>query len=180
MITRDTLQAFDLYLIKKDLTFDGVIIGGAALILLGLIERATQDVDCLDPTLPESIKRASIEFAKSSGSGLKEDLFNNGPESLKHDLSPTWKADLQTLYEGTSLRLYTLGRLDLLRSKLYAYCDRQQDLQDCLALKPSLEELQEIRPWLIERDANPLWPDHVEASLSYLAKELGHVYEAQR
>ncbi len=78
------------------------------------------------------------------------------------------------------MKLRTLGRLDLLRTKLYAYCDRQQDLQDCLALKPTASELRSLYPWLRERDLNELWPDHVRRSLAAIATELDYELELER
>ena len=64
-----------------------------------------------------------------------------------------------------ALHVFSLGREDLLRSKLYAYLDRGIDLDDIQALKPSHEEIESILPWLTERDANPDWPDYVERSM---------------
>lgn len=174
MFSREILTDFDAYLQDQGLTFEGVIIGGAALILLGLVKRATQDMDCLDPTIPEDIKQASVAFAKTAK--LKAGWFNNGPESLKRDLPTGWEGKIQLLFQGRSIRLYTLGRLDLLRSKVYAFCDRQQDRDDCLALRPTLHELREIYPWVLERDANPLWPEHVTTSFGLLSKELGYEF----
>lgn len=175
MFSPDILRDFDSYLEDRGLSFEGVIIGGAALILLGLVNRVTQDVDFLDPTIPEDVKQASVAFARKAK--LKPGWFNNGPESLKRDLPAGWEEKLQPLFQGRSLRLYTLGRLDLLRSKVYAFCDRQQDREDCLALRPTLDELREIYPWVLERDANPLWPEHVTASLRLLSKELGYDFK---
>ena len=89
------------------------------------------------------------------------------------------KAGLIALYKGKALNLLTLGRMDLLCSKLYAYCDRQQDLADCLALKPNPRELGQCLPWLLQRDANPLWPDHVRVSLNQLKEVLGYEHGSE-
>jgi hypothetical protein len=166
------IEQFDLYLDERGLVFEATIIGGAALIVLGIINRATKDLDCLDPSIPDEIKQAAKDFSKPAG--LDPDWLNNGQEALKDDLPGAWRDRLQPLYIGSALKLYTLGRIDLLRSKLFAYCDRQQDFNDCIALNPSIEELDEIIPWLKERDSNPLWPDHVDTSLEFLMKELGN------
>jgi hypothetical protein len=68
----------------------------------------------------------------------------------------------------------TLGRIDLLRAKIFAFCDRQQDFKDCVALKPTAKELRIVYPWLKERDLNELWPEHARTSLLAIAKELGY------
>ena len=173
---RDVLAAFDQFLEKEDLTFTATVIGATALLVMGVIDRATVDVDCLAPTIPDSIRKASQKFArhyKGLDAPLMEDWLNNGPESLSRDLPSGWEQRVVPLFQGKRLQLTTLGRSDLLRSKLYAFCDRQQDLEDCLALKPSLQELKECAPWLEKLDANPQWPAHVQRSLRLLGERLG-------
>jgi hypothetical protein len=76
---------------------------------------------------------------------------------------------------GRSLTLRSLGRLDLLTSKVFALCERGLDLKDCLALAPTNSELEAISGWLSERDANPDWPAHVRETLDDLRRRLGHV-----
>ena len=71
------------------------------------------------------------------------------------------------------LELTTLGRADLLKTKLFALCDRGTDLGDCVALAPTPEELEEAGPWLAERDAHPGWRDHVRLTLEELRGRLG-------
>jgi hypothetical protein len=177
----EVVKAFDEYLGKKGCTFQATIIGGSALLLMGVIERATQDVDCLSPKVPKNIKEISVEFARWYSSQhktpLQPDWLNNGPESLLRDLPGHWQEHIQPIYQGKHLTFYTLGREDLLLAKLFAYCDRQQDLQDCIALKPSLEELKKAYTWLVKRDVNPQWPDHVMQSLKILAEKLGYEFK---
>ncbi len=171
------IVSFDQFLEREQLDFSGTIIGAAALIVLGVVSRATTDVDCLTPRIPESIKDASRRFAKQyqgPESPLEENWLNNGPETLIRDLPAGWEDRTVPLFSGRALQLRTLGRLDLLRSKLYAFCDRQQDLEDCVALQPTREEILECLPWLEERDAHPMWPTHVRNSIAILSKRLGH------
>jgi hypothetical protein len=173
MFQKSVIKGFDEYLSDRGLTFQCVVIGGGALLLAGIIDRPTKDLDCLDPEIPEEILEAARTFAASRPE-LWEHWLNNGPRSLIRDLPPDWSDHLETIFSGKSLTLLTLGRLDLLRSKLFAYCDRQQDIDDCIALAPSTEELKICLPWVQERDANPHWPEHVRVSLNSLARELGH------
>ena len=63
---KDILKAFDQYLGEEGLSFECVVIGGAALIHLGIITRRTDDVYLLDPDIPEDIKLASISFTSSN------------------------------------------------------------------------------------------------------------------
>jgi len=177
MDPRQTLEAFDAFLELRGLRFEGIVVGGAALNLLGLIARATKDCDVLDPDIPPGIAAAALAFAaarRRSGEILRDDWFNNGPRSLTKDLPSEWRERIQPLFEGKSLRLRTLGREDFLRAKLFALCDRGLDIGDCTALAPTAEELHRLGPWLEERDANELWPAHVRATLLDLARKLGH------
>jgi hypothetical protein len=180
---KHVLEAFDRFLEGRGLEFHGTVIGGAALIVMGTIDRATEDVDCLEPTLSESIKAAAAAFRisyKGKGAPLKEEWLNNGPASLIRDLPPGWEQRRAPLFNGQALKLQTLGRMDLLRSKTFAFCDRLLDFQDCLALKPTAKELQVIYPWLKERDGNELWPEHARKSLQAIAKDLGYDLDLER
>lgn len=169
------IAKFDEFLSSQNLTFQGVVIGGTALILQKIIVRETIDIDFLDPSIPNEISRAVTEFRNLHPDlELIEKWFNNGPESLKKNLPASWKDNIVEIYHGKVLTLFTLGRLDLLRSKLFAYCDRGIDLQDCIALRPTPEELNICLEWVSEQDGNPLWPNHVHKELVRLGKLLGH------
>jgi hypothetical protein len=177
MRPRDTLIAFDRYLMDRGLRLEAVVIGGAALNLLGLVSRPTKDCDILHPALPSEILEAARAFAaevRIRGDTLADDWLNNGPASLGQHLPPSWQGRLQTVFTGQALLLRCLGRDDLIRSKLFALCDRGIDLADCLALAPTTDELATILPWLEQQDANPDWPAHVRATLADVARRLGH------
>jgi hypothetical protein len=177
MRPKDTLALFDAFLADRHLVLEAVVIGGAALGLLGVVSRQTHDCDILHPELPRSVRDAAREFAvwqRSRGHKLVDDWLNNGPASLADDLPEGWQNRLQPAFSGRAVTLMCLGRVDLLRSKLFALCDRGIDLPDCLALAPTDDELQEIRPGLAERDANPDWPTHVSDTLADLRQRLGH------
>jgi hypothetical protein len=142
-----------------------------------VITRETKDCDVIDPNLPAVITQAAESFAAelmAGGTILRSDWLNNGPASLTGVLPPGWRDRLQVIFKGQAIVLRTLGRDDLLKTKLFALCDRGLDLADCVALKPSAEELAEALPWLEQQDLNPLWPAHVRATVENLARKLGH------
>ena len=171
------IAEFDRFLKDRGLSFQGVIIGGTALALMGVISRETQDCDVLDPEIPQTINIAAKEFAsmqKKNGVDLKDNWLNNGPESLRKHLPKGWLSRCVTVFSGKALSLLTLGREDLLKTKFFAYCDRNRDLEDCLALKPTKEEFKAAIEWVQHQDANPDWPEHVRHSLTKLAKMVGH------
>lgn len=177
MNPKETIAAFDTFLAEQGLSFQAVIIGGAALSLLGVVSRQTRDCDILHPDIPDAILDVAKAFAEErrrEGDDLTDDWLNNGPSSLADVLPPRWRERVQTVFAGRSVTLHSLGRIDLLRSKLFALCDRNFDLPDCIALAPTAGELTEIQPWLEQQDANPDWPTHVQAMLDDLRKRLGH------
>lgn len=177
MEPKKLIAQFDEYLKKRNLELEAVIVGGAALALLGIITRETRDCDVLYPHLSIEVKEASQDFAQTLSQGgvsLATDWLNNGPSSLANDLPKGWMERLQKAYSGKAIILHSLGRDDLLKSKFFALCDRGTDLADCVALAPTSNEIHGALSWLKERDTNPLWPDHVEETLSDLARRLGH------
>ncbi len=177
MLPRPTIEAFDAWIAARSLRFDAVLVGGSALALLGVTDRQTRDFDILHPELPEEIAEAAREFAvhlRSQGVELADNWLNNGPMQLTDVLPDGWQLRVQVIFSGASLTLTTLGRADLLKTKLFALCDRGTDLADCIALAPTAAELGKAEPWLAEQDANPMWPDHVRATLDDLRGRLGH------
>ncbi|MBK6686028.1 MAG: hypothetical protein IPG45_16260 [Deltaproteobacteria bacterium] len=129
------------------------------------------------PELPLAIASAARDFAKAqrqAGVDLRDDWLNNGPMRLGEVLPAGWRERVQRIFDGRALVLGTLGRSDLLKSKLFALCDRGTDLPDCIALAPTAEELAECAPWLEQQDRNEFWPAHVLATVADLARRLGH------
>jgi hypothetical protein len=173
---KNVIHAFDEFLAERQLTFAAVVIGGGALTVMDIVDRKTRDIDCLDPDIPSEIRAASVEFACCRKDlALWEKWLNNGPVSLKRDLPDGWRGRLKTIYQGRALTLETLGRADLLKSKLFAYYDRiEPDRSDLLQLKPSVSELDEAIEWVKLRDTNPMWPEHVKIAFLSLRKDLGY------
>lgn len=177
MDPRSTLQAFDAYLVPRGLELEAVVIGGAALALLDVVARPTKDCDVLAPPLSVALRDAARDFARAMrarGLELDDEWLNNGPSALGSVLPSGWEQRLQPLFSGQAIRLQTLARLDLLRSKLFALCDRGLDLADCVSLSPTAEELVSLRDWLAYQDANPDWPAHVGRVLEDLGQRLSH------
>ncbi len=167
------IKKFDGYLAEKSYEFAGVIIGGAALHVLKVTNRATRDIDFLSPSLDEQVLLLAEEFrVKFPELSLQKDWLNNGPINLQVDLPTGWQGRVLEIYKGNALTLSTLGRSDLLKTKLFAYCDRDIDLRDCIDLAPSVEELDESMGWLIDRDTNKHWPERVKSQIEFLKGKL--------
>lgn len=169
------ISKFDKFLSVHGAKFEAVIIGGSALIVLKIIQRETIDIDCLTPVISKHILDLAQEFRDLNPNlHLTEKWINNGPESLVRDLSPGWRERVEKIFEGKALTFFTLGRLDLLKTKLFAFCDRAIDFKDCIAMKPTAAELNDAIEWVKDRDANPEWPTHVEKQFIKLKKSLGY------
>jgi hypothetical protein len=181
MVDIEVIRGFDECLHSKSLKFEAIVIGGTALKLLGIIQRETIDCDVLAPTIPTEVMQASKEFASDHPllgrtDNDRTNWLNNGPDSLVNYLPSGWRQRLQRAYSGKALVLETLGRSDLIATKLLAYCDRGQDKVDLIDLKVTKDELLESLPWVQSYDSNPSWPDHVHSQFQELAESLGYEF----
>jgi hypothetical protein len=173
-----TIPQFDTYLAHKGLCLEAITLGGAALNLLGVIKRDTQDCDIIHPDLPGNVLEAAKAFAaqmRAKGEVLNDGWLNNGPSSLAKVLPEGWRSRVEPLFKGKALTLAVLGRPDLLKSKLFALVDRGTDIADCIAMKPTLQELDDALPWVQSQDANEKWPAYAARVIEDLKKRLGHV-----
>jgi hypothetical protein len=175
MITKQLLEEFDAYLQSNGLEFEGVVVGASALILRGIIDRATIDVDLLEKTIPKSVQEAASSFAANFPE-LKANWLNCSASVLVDSLPEGWCERLECLYQGQALRLKTLGRDDLLITKLLGYCDRGMDLYDCVSLSPTKQELRHTFLWVKEQDSEKRWPKHVQKCFHELARRLGYEF----
>src|SRR5262245_32439273 len=108
MKPRETLQRFDVFLAERHLSMDAVVVGGAALGLLGVITRETRNCDILHPDLPEAVRVAATDFAtaaRARGEALKDDWLNNGPSSLAKLLPAGWMDRTDVVLAGAALTL---------------------------------------------------------------------------
>lgn len=152
-----------------------VVLGGAALMALGFVSRATRDVDILGEAvkgrdgltvrgmvqLPPFLKRAVVRVARDFG--LPEDWLNPGPASqVETGLPPGFARRLVRRDYGPYLTLYFAGRKDLIHFKLYAAVDHyptpdqeNRHLQDLQALEPTEEDILEAARWVLTQDPSP-------------------------
>ena len=170
MDIKKTIESFDNYLAQKGEHFDAVIVGGAALNLLSVTSRVTQDIDVLDPgALPQKIKAYAEDFAKDKN--LPPNWLNTGPADLVNHLPDGWQDRKQPVFSGKAINLETLGADELLLSKCWAYLDRERDKEDIISMKPSEKELEEVAKLIKPLDAHPDWPKYVDQMFEGLKKE---------
>jgi hypothetical protein len=148
-----------------------VICGGSALNLLGIIQRATKDVDVVAirtsdeagpryvtaKPLPRDVVEARDRVARDFGA--PSDWLNDGPAGIMtRGLPSGFEERLTERRYGRRLILQLLGRYDLICLKLEALADTDvgsRHFQDLLALRPSEEELRGAADWTLlqnERD----------------------------
>ena len=130
-----------------------LVCGGSALNVLGLVQRATKDVDVLayvnrntagevsfisaDP-LNKNLITASKKVARDFN--LTEDWLNAGPASATDLGLPNGILKrVKTIQYGQKLTIHFMGRYDQIHFKLYAAVDQGagKHFDDLLALNPT-------------------------------------------
>lgn len=162
-----------------------VVCGGSALIITGLISRATRDVDVLASlsangtiseltALPDWLREAAAETGATLN--LPDGWLNLGPRSLVNPLLenqglPRGLAErLLGRAFGRHLTLYFVSRIDQIYFKLPAAADQggpSRHLDDLMALAPSAEELESACRWATTAvDPSPAFAETVRQMVS--------------
>ncbi len=143
-----------------------VVIGGSALTALGLVRRATRDVDLVaiaeegelrsaNP-LPEPLRLARDRVARDFG--LDENWLNAGPtDLLKWGLPDGFMSRVITRRYGDALAVHFASRLDQIHFKLFAMVDQGggRHEADLRALQPGRDELIAAARWSVTQDPSP-------------------------
>lgn len=147
-----------------------LVCGGSALNVLGLVQRATKDVDVLAYVnrntagevsfisavpLNEKLITASEKVARDFN--LTKNWLNSGPASatdlgLPNDILKRVK----TKQYGQKLTIHFMGRYDQIHFKLYAAVDQGagKHFDDLLALNPTPDELEQAARWSMTHDVS--------------------------
>ncbi|MEX0755983.1 MAG: DUF6036 family nucleotidyltransferase [Actinomycetota bacterium] len=160
------LRALSEQLQDSDARFELVVVGGSALVALGLVSRVTRDIDVVgilaqgelvpaDP-LPEPLVAAGARVARDLG--LPPDWLNAGPTALLDFGLPSGFLDrVHRVDVGPSLAVLYADRFDQIHLKLYAMVDqaggRHED--DLRALTPTPDELLIAARWTRTHDPSP-------------------------
>lgn len=146
-----------------------VVVGGAAINLLRIVDRPTRDVDVLasagpaakriEPPnpLPEPLREAVAAVAQDLG--LSSDWLNTVVADQWRSGLPPGLADRIHWTSFGALTLGIVDRIDLVFLKLYAAADQtgpeSVHFQDLLALRPTTDELERAADWVRTQDASP-------------------------
>jgi Nucleotidyltransferase of unknown function (DUF6036) len=138
--------------------FELVVVGGSALLALGLITRPTRDVDLIAlrtgedlgtaKPLPPALEAARDRVARDFS--LPADWLNPGPTDLLEFGLPEGFVDrLERRDYGDGLTVYFASRYDQIHFKLYALVDQGPGKHeaDLRALSPTKDELLAAARW---------------------------------
>ena len=156
-----------------------LIAGGSGLLLLGMVDRPTADVDILAAVadhgyefideLPEPVAEAVRDVG--DGLGLGPRWVNTGPAGLVHGGLPDGLAERVEVRRYGGLEIHVPGREDYVCFKLYAAVDlteRSKHFQDLLALSPSRDELLFAARWTRSHDPSPGFASELRRLLALL------------
>lgn len=159
-----------------------VVIGGAALTILGFVDRTTRDVDvvalledgALVPVklLPQALIAA--RDAVAADFGVSDRWLNAGPSDLlDFGLPDGFLERLEHRDFGSALTVHFAGRLDLIHFKLYALVDQGlgRHESDLRALAPTRDEFLAAARWTRTHDPSEGFREQLEGALRYLGVE---------
>lgn len=181
----EALHTLGALLEHRGISHELVAVGGASLLLQGLVDRPTIDLDVVasvGPTglevleaLPQTTQRAVADVARELG--LPSDWLNVGPGALlRLGLPEGFDTRLHRWQYGT-LCLLLADRYDQIHFKLYAAVDQGPDskhAQDLLLLAPSSAELAVAATWCGTHDPSEAFADQLRQALAFLRWRLGH------
>lgn len=151
-------------LAERSQSFEVVAIGGGGLLLIGVIDRPTKDLDLValveDNTLipatkplPTALAEAASDVARALG--LSDDWINGGPTSmLRFGLPDGFRDRLEHRVYG-GLRIALASRFDQIHFKLHAAADDRPGGKhhiDLKKLKPTHDELIIAARWTRTHD----------------------------
>ena len=172
----EALQALSETLRARGLEYELVAVGGSSLVMLGLITRATRDLDIVAlvedgryvgaPQLPQPLLDAVRDVGEVLGIG--PDWLNAGPAALLDFGLPEGFAERAEVRTLDSLTLHLASRVDQIHLKLYAAVDqgpRSKHVDDLRALEPTPDELRGAAAWARTHDPSPAFGDELSAAL---------------
>lgn len=189
--TEQALLALGELLEARGESFAIVIIGGAALNLLQIVERVTQDVDILafgasskdgsartivEPPhpIPEALRKAIERVAIDLD--LMPAWLNTGPALQWRQGLPPHLEQRVTWRRYGALDVGLVSRYDLIFFKLYASADSahssSRHVQDLLALRPSDTELDDAMQWVREQDVSPSFHHVLDKVIAYVHERI--------
>lgn len=171
-----TLQALGDVLSQRGLAYEVVAAGGSGLLLLGLIQRPTRDLDLIALVehgryvaarpLPEALTEAARDVGELFG--LPPDWLNSGPTDLLQFGLPEGFRERVTTRRYGRLVVHLASRFDQVCFKLYAGVDqgpRSKHVADLRRLEPTPAELWRAARWARTHDPSEAFRQEMLALL---------------
>lgn len=160
-----------------------VLIGGSALLALGLISRTTRDADIMagvdlqrglvDPRpMSDGLRTAARRVAREYD--LDDNWLNTGPaDQVLAGLPEGFLDRLIPRSYGPRLTIYLPDRYDLIHLKLFAAVDQGmgRHVTDLAALNPTDPEMLAAARWVLTQDAGEVFPAIVRDALNQMGYE---------
>jgi hypothetical protein len=167
----------------QDEPYELLVVGGSALIALGLVSRTTVDVDVVgvrgdagfvpaDP-LPEPLRLARDRVARDFSID-PEWLNTRAADVVRFGLPEGLEERIVTRWYPPSLTIHFASRHDLVHFKLHALVDRGpggKHEDDLRALEPARDELILAARWAMTHDPSAGFRQELEHVLRYLGVE---------
>lgn len=159
------LEVLGQLLADRGVHYEVAAIGGGSLLLLGLIDRSTKDLDLVALVKGQELFSANplppllIQAAEEVGRvlDLRKDWLNIGPASLLESGLPSGFIERLHVRKYQGLTLYLADRFDQICFKLYASVDQgpqSKHFADLRALTPTPDELSQARKWCLTQDVS--------------------------
>lgn len=173
------LKVLGQLLSDRKLHYEIAAIGGGSLLLLGLIDRSTKDLDLVALVkdrslisahpLPPPLLRAAEEVGEALNLG--RDWLNIGPASLFETGLPQGFTERLHIRKYKGLTLYLADRFDQICFKLYASVDQgphSKHFADLQNLNPTLNELNLAKNWCITQDVSDNFADDINHVIKHI------------
>jgi len=169
-----------------------VVCGGAALNVLGFVQRTTRDIDVVGTLkkngdiirlrkmkdFPSYLSRAITDVKKTLG--LPDDWINLGPEqNIDYAFLPTGiETRLVRMEYGRKLVIFYISRIDQIYFKLLAATAMEagQHFDDLKVLNPTDRELEDATMWVLTQSI----VDDKKENFKKILEKLGYGNIAQR
>lgn len=170
------LRALAETLEARHLRYELVAVGGSGLLLLGLLSRATRDLDIVAVVddgkyvKAQPLPQALLDAARDVGEvmGIGAEWLNAGPAALLDFGLPEGFAQRVETRDFGALVLHLASRTDQICLKLYAAVDQgptSKHVDDLRALAPTADELRTAATWALTHDPSPAFRDELHGAL---------------
>lgn len=142
---------------KKGENYNIVIFGSGALLVQNICrpDRVTMDIDLVEPKMNVTLQLIAAEISEEYGMDMK--WLNSAGHIFSRNFPAQWRNRTKLIFKGNSITVKTLGRQDLIATKFHSYCMRslKTDKDDLADLKPSKDELNFAKQWILSLNDSP-------------------------